>query len=358
MTPRLRRPPQRGPRRGAALLVAMLVLTLVATLAAGMVWQQSRAIAVEAAERTRAQAGWILTGALDLGRVLLRLDARNPGVDHLDEVWATPLAEASLSSMLAQDRDNNVDGAPEAFLSGAIRDAQARYNLRNLVDPASLKLIPAELQALARLCEMAAVPPETAQSIAAGLRAALWAQRAGDALGEGQDGGGKDGGNKDGGGKGGGGDDELDAVDAPAERGAAPLLPQSLEQLAWLGLDAATVQRLRPYVELLPKPTPLNINTASAEVLAGVIPGLDLASAKRLVERRPYKALADAAAELKADNALDPKRLSVGSSHFVISGRLRMQGRVIEERVLVQRNNRIVTALARWRDSVGTAASP
>lgn len=343
MRPRTWRRPPRRPRRGAALLVAMLVLTLVATLAAGMVWQQSRAIAVEAAERTRAQAGWILTGALDLGRVLLRLDARNPGVDHLDEVWATPLAEASLSSMLAQDRDNNVEGPGEAFLSGAIRDAQGRYNLRNLVDPASLKVIPAELEALARLCEMAAVPPESAQRIAAGLRAALRAERSGDEGNDGKDGAGKDDG---------------DGGVADDSAGAAPLLPQSLEQLAWLGLDAAAVQRLRPYVELLPKPTPLNINTASAEVLAGVIPGLDLASAKRLAERRPYKALADAGAQLKTDQALDPKRLSVGSSHFVISGRLRMQGRVIEERVLVQRNNRAVTALARWRDSVGSATSP
>lgn len=328
---RARSHPQRRAHRGAALLVAMLVLTLVATLAAGMVWQQSRAIAVEAAERTRAQAGWILTGALDLGRVLLRLDARTPGVDHLDEVWATQLAEASLSSMLAQDRDNNVEGTPEVFLSGSIRDAQGRYNLRNLLDAVTLKIVPAELEALTRLCATAAVPPDTAQRLAAGLRAAWQAEQSGD------------------------------RGDSGARRdssGDAPLVPQSVEQLAWLGLDAATVQRLRPYVELLPRPTPLNINTASLEVLAGVIPGLDLASAKRLVDRRPYKALQDAAAELKTPGALDPQRLGVGSSHFVISGRLRMEGRVIEERMLVQRNNRQVTALARWRESVPAAAAP
>ena len=42
-----------------------------------------------------------------------------------------PLAEARLSSFLAVDKDNT-DDAPEAFLSGSITDAQARYNLRNL----------------------------------------------------------------------------------------------------------------------------------------------------------------------------------------------------------------------------------
>ena len=338
----MRRPPR--PRRGAALLVAMLVLTLVATLAAGMVWQQSRAIAVEGAERTRAQAGWILTGALDLGRVLLRLDARTPGVDHLDEVWATQLEEASLSSMLAQDRNNNAAGAveaPEAYLSGGIVDAQSRYNLRNLVDEASLKILPAELEALARLCETAAVPPETAQRLALGMRAALKAQRSGDERGAADGAGAGEGGANDG-----TNDGALDA--------GAPLLPQSVDQLVWLGLDAAAVQRLRPYVELLPRSTPLNINTASVQVLAAVIPGLDAASAKRLVDRRPYKALQDAGPELKTSGALDPKRLGVGSSHFVISGRLRMEGRAIEERVLVQRDNRVVTPLLRWRESVAT----
>ena len=37
--------------RGAALLLALTLVALVATLAAGMVWQQWRAVQVEAAER-------------------------------------------------------------------------------------------------------------------------------------------------------------------------------------------------------------------------------------------------------------------------------------------------------------------
>ena len=308
----------RSAQRGAALLVAMVVLTLVGTLAAGMIWQQARAIEVESAERTRAQAAWILTGALDLGRVLLRVDARTPGVDHLNEVWATPLEEASLSSLLAQDRDNNVEAAPEAFLRGRIRDAQDRYNLRNLIDPATKKIIAAELAALQRLCETATVAPETAQTLATGLQAALQAEQPGEA------------------------ETEVDAV----------LLPQTVDQLVWLGLDADSVRRLRPYVELLPQPTPLNINTASAEVIAGVVAGLDLGSAKRIVNRRPFKTLQDARGDIQGEGALDAKRLSVNSNYFEIIGRLRMDGRVLEERMLVQRQNRQVMVLARWRQSL------
>ena len=76
--------------------------------------------------------GWILTGALDWARLILREDARsnqnsgNP--DHLGEPWAMPLEEARLSSFLAADRDNSADQELPAFLSGEVRDLQSRLN--------------------------------------------------------------------------------------------------------------------------------------------------------------------------------------------------------------------------------------
>ncbi|MBQ1762023.1 MAG: general secretion pathway protein GspK, partial [Aquincola sp.] len=60
-----RRTPPRWRQRGAALLLAMIVLTLVATLAAGMVYQQDRAIRVEAAERAHEQTAHVAQGALE-----------------------------------------------------------------------------------------------------------------------------------------------------------------------------------------------------------------------------------------------------------------------------------------------------
>jgi general secretion pathway protein K len=308
-------------QRGAALLVAMLLLTLVSTLAAGMVWQQWRAIEVETAERQRAQAAWILTGALDLGRVVLRLDARKPGVDDLSENWATfRLKDASLASLLAQDRNNNVEGAPEAYLSGGIRDAQARYNLRNLVDPATRRVVEAELATLGRLCEAASVAPEAAQTIASGLAQALAPQP-----GSGEDA-------------------------APS-----PLAPQSVAQLRWLGLDAETVAKLQDYVILLPEPTPLNLNTAEPAVMAAVL-NQDLGTANRLKSRRPIDTLTKVQGDVPQEGALDPKRVGVNSKYFEISGSLRMDGRLIEEQMLVERRNRDVVPLARSRRSLLTAA--
>jgi general secretion pathway protein K len=88
-------------QRGAAILTAMLTVVLVATLASAMLWQQWRGVEVETAQRGRVQAAWILVGALDWARLILREDARRGGADHLAEPWAVPLAPARLSTFLA-----------------------------------------------------------------------------------------------------------------------------------------------------------------------------------------------------------------------------------------------------------------
>jgi general secretion pathway protein K len=313
-------------QRGAALLLAMLILTLVATLSGAMVWQQWRAIQVEAAERGRTQAAWILAGALDWARLILREDNRSrQGLDHLGEPWAVPLAEARLSSFLAADRDGPTDTGPDAFLSGSIVDAQARYNLANLVSGG--RILASEVQVLRKLFESIGVSPDLATTIAVGLRdSAPPAANAASAPASG-------------------------VLDLPPSA-RTPLQPRELSQLRWLGIDPATLQRMQDYVILLPAaPTSVNLNTAPREVLAAVIDQLDLAGAQRLVQRRerqPFEQLADAAALLGQGFNLG-SRVGVGSDYFVVRGRLRLEDRVLEERSLVQRKGRDVTTLSRER---------
>ena len=298
-------PPPRSSRRqrGAALLTALIIVTLVVTLAASMVWQQWRAVQVETAERARMQSSWILQGALDWARLILREDARSGRPTALTEPWATPLAEARLSTFLAADKNNNAeDDGPEAFLSGSISDAQARFNLANLVDAAG-KLSQPDLEALERLCQTVGLATDVATRIATGLRDA---QAAGS------------GGN-----------------------GNAPLRPRTLAQLAWLGLDAATITALEPYATLLPTRTPVNANTAAREVLAAVIKGLDLATAERLVQLRqrdPFKTLQAVETQIPGLGPLNGQQVSVVSSYFEVRGRLRLDDRVLEQRSLVFRS--------------------
>jgi general secretion pathway protein K len=295
--PRRQHRPRR--QRGAALLTAMIIVTLVATLAAGMVWQQWRATQVEGAERARAQSAWVLYGALDFARLILREDLKSGRPTALTEPWATPLAESRLSTFLAVDKANADDG-PEAFLSGNIADAQARYNLNNLVSGG--KIVPLELEALERLCQTLGLDAGLAVRIANGLR---------------------------------------DATPAAAgtTTAAAPLKPATVAQLAWLGVDQASLQTLQPYVVLLPVATKVNVNTAPKEVLMAAIKGLDPSTAERLIQirqRAPFKTLTTFAAEVPTLAPL-PATIDTRSSFFEVRGRLRLADHVLTEHSIVQR---------------------
>lgn len=315
-------------QRGAALLLAMIIVALVATITAGMVWQQNRAVQVEAAERARTQAAWILHGALDWARLILREDQRTnqqrtQPYDSLDEPWATPLEEARLSTFLAADKDNNADGGPEAFISGAIADAQARFNLRGLVDAAG-KPDPLQLAALQRLCDLVGAPSDAAAILAKALGDAVAPQ-----AGTGSTGG----------------------SGAPD----VPLNAQRLADLQWAGVAPQTLALLEPVAVLLPVMTPVNLNTAAREVMVAAIDNIDPGGAERLVQARQRKAfvtLDDAKALLAPNAVLDPLRVSVTTSYFEVAGRLRLEDRVVEERSLLVRRNNRVDVLRRERRSL------
>ena len=297
----------RSTQRGAALLVAMLLVTLVATLAAGMVWQQWRAAEVEAAERGRVQGNWILTGAQDWARLILREDARSGKPTSLNEPWATPLAEARLSTFLAAADQPTDESAPDAFLAGRIVDAQSRFNLRNLV--VAGKVPPDQLEILTRLCQIAGVASDTAQILA----------------------------------------DQWLAAVTGAE--GAPLAPALFDDLAWFGLPAETLEALRPLLVVLPSPTGVNLNTASREVLASVIAGIDMGGADRLVQQRkraPFASVDDARKALALDKPLPPRDLTVLSTFFEVQGRMRIGDQVLASTALVERRNRLeVVTIAR-----------
>jgi len=311
---------RRARPRGAALLLAMVIVALVATAAAGMVWQQTRAVGVESAERARQDAAWILSGALDWTRLILREDLRanqqrGAAYDSLDEPWAQPLAEARLSTFLAADKDNNTEGGPEAFISGGIEDAQSRFNLRGLVDEAG-KVLPLQLAALQRLCSAAGAPSDAAGRIAQAIAAT-----------------------------------RLKPADSES---GGPIRPERVADLAWQGIDIATLERLEPFVDLLPTPTPVNLNTATREVIVAAIDGIDLGGAQRLVQarqRQRFEKLDDAAALLAPGTVLDTARVSVSSSHFRVAGRLRLEDRVLEERSLLVRRDGRVDVLRREKRS-------
>lgn len=309
-------------QHGAALLTAMIIVSVVTTLAAGMVWQQWRAVQVEAAERARAQSAWILAGALDWARLILREDGRASKIDHLGEPWAVPLEEARLSTFLAADAENTED-APDAFLSGRIVDAQSRFNLTNLT--VGRTVVKDQLVALQRLCELVGVSSDVAARIAEGMRAAAPPEP------------------------------PPPGASAPAEQVTdPPLLPRSVNQLAWFGVPPEALRALEPFMTILPAKVLVNPNTASKEVLVASIPDLDLATAERIVQSRQRAPLLSKEDLRRLAPSLPPgaeDRLTMVSNFFEVHGRLRLDAVVLEQRSLVERSGPQVVVRQRERVS-------
>lgn len=304
-------------QRGAALLAAMLTVALVATFAAGALWQQWKSIEVEGAERQRTQARWLLTGALDWARVILREDARagdaSAPVDHLAEPWAVPLQEARLSSFLAALPDgtgNAVDDeklVQQVLLSGQVNDLQGRLNVTNLLNGDQLD--PRTALAFERLFDALGVPNAQLSLLTQGL------------------------------------------IAAQKQSGTSPLMPQRLNQLSWLGMSAQALQTLSPHITVLPARTPVNLNTASVQVLYASVPGMSLSDAQRLVQQRERQHWASVEAFQKALGR--PLNLegthSVSTRYFEVLGRLRMPQTVLQDRSLLQRDGQDLKVI--WRES-------
>lgn len=359
-------PALRGRQRGAALLTALITVTLVATLAAAALWRQWRATEVEAAERSRLQASLLLSGALDWSRLILSEDGRTGSVDHLAEPWAVPLAEAKLTSFLAADKNvasDALEGLPDAFLSGSITDAQSRLNLRNLVDSGG-RPVQSAVAATRKLFDLLDLPPAQVDTLVQQMRRALLA--GGSVTQPPTDGSGA----------------TTDATSAPASTPAtspaaaqsqvpaqstasstddgaasgAPLMPQRVEQLGWLGLPADTVAAIAPYVTLLPQSTAVNLNTASAEVIFAAIAQLDMASARKLVEvrRRQYFSKSEDVSQQLASATnvqITPGEVGFSTSYFEVRGRLRMDRYWVEETSLLNRVSNVVNIVWRQRSA-------
>lgn len=303
------------PQTGAALLMALLTVALIAVLASSALWQQWRTLSVETAERDAQQAQWLLTGAQDWARVVLREDGRSGNTDHLAEPWATTLREARLSSFLAAAPGGSLtlnDGLTEqVFLSGRISDMQGRLNVNNLVSGGSLNIV--ELRSFARLYQLLNLPE---------AELLLWTRA-------------------------------LEAAWQTTPKMQAPLPPQRLEQLAWLGISPRSLARLAPHITVLPTGTAVNINTASAEVLSASLPGLSLASAQNWVRERnkqPFENLEDARSRMGAGaSGLSDSRHSINTRYFEVVGQLRLNTLSVLQRALVVRDG--VDTKTVWREA-------
>lgn len=301
-------------QRGAALLLAMLIVALVASLAAAATWQQYQSVQAEADERAQMQARWLITGALDWGKIVLYLDARASGtsgpVDHLNEPWSVPLEEAKLGTFLtaennvAQNANADLD---EAFFSGGIVDLNSRLNVTNLVN--GNQIDPVVLEQFQNLFSSMGIEAQKATELAQNY---------------------------------------LNSRRSDLSENVA-LTPTCTQELTWLGLSPQQIQQLEPYITVLPKITPINFNTASERVLAAalLVPDASAAAARIAAVRNltPFKNPESAKAMLGEGADTKGALFSVSSNFFLVSGQLRLEGLSVNDRyVLYREGQRLFTA--------------
>jgi general secretion pathway protein K len=342
MTMRPTRPRPRR-QRGVAVVTALLLTTLAISIVASLFWQQQVEVRSMENQRLHLQTRWILRGAVDWATLVLLQDAMDhPRYTSLDQVWATPLAETRLDQYIERER---VEGENfNATLSGNITDACSRYNLRNLAQ--DYKNIDGDqLDVFKRLLSNVQLDPSLAQRVASVVAFSLPAQALPSDVTN--NGGGTPGGtaaNNAAGGtgstNGGTGSAASNLVLPTGVTGVPMRLLQVDDLLAVPGFTPAMVERLRPFVIVLPDVTPVNVNTAPAEVLAAVA-NVSMSAANTLIVRRKQAPWADKAnfdTEVGSQTAgMAPNSADVKSQWFLVDSRIRLDRAALDAEALVYR---------------------
>jgi general secretion pathway protein K len=173
-------------------------------------------------------------------------------------------------------------------LAGQINDQQAAFNLNNVFSGG--KQSPLQVLQLRRLLEILGLPDALADSYVAAGRPLI----------------------------------------DPAELALIP------------GFDAAARARLRPFVTALPRFTAVNVNTASPEVLAAVIEGLDLDAARELVAQRGrayFRNRSEFLAQLPSGAVAGGNDLATSSDFFQASVRVTIGAAQARGSALLQRGS-------------------
>ncbi|MFT3737087.1 MAG: type II secretion system minor pseudopilin GspK [Rhodocyclaceae bacterium] len=294
---------------GAALLMAILTVALVAAVASAVIAEHGGAVEQLSGRSDQAQARWLARGAVDWARNVLEFDlkrARTSGSDHFGEEWAIRVPATPVN---------------EGDVSGEIDDLSGHFNINSLTENG---VADSGSQAiLQRLLETLRMPPRDAQMLVNAIT------------------------------------DWIDTDDAPANYGAevdwytnakqkirppnAPIISIN-ELLAVRGMTNELLEQLRPHIAALPPAArTINVNTASAEVLAAYIDKLPLATAQQIANSRKtlvFSTVGDFTKLLPPSSSYNASQFSVLSYYFLATGRARWGDATTHMQVLLFRNGK------------------
>ncbi len=298
MSPRCR-------QRGVAVLTAMLVVAIGTIIAVNLMWQATLDLRRTESALAADQGLMLTQGAEAWAADILRQDlVDSPASDNLSEPWATQLPPLP------------VDGGS---IIGKIEDLQGRFNLNNLVKPDGTENPLARAQ-FERLLSVLQIDPGLAGAVVDWLDAD-------DVLRFPI-----------------GGEDVTYAGADPPYRAADTMITSPSELMAVSGFKREIYAMLAPYVTALPIGTKLNVNTASAVVLASLSNNIDMSTAEGLVQQRNNGAFVDIGKTF--DGLVDPmvlKEIDGVSQHFLLTATVTLGTNQFTMRSILQRDASGVT---------------
>jgi general secretion pathway protein K len=305
-------------QRGVAIITALLLTTLAITIVTSLFWQQQVQVRSMENQRLQLQTRWILRGALDLSRLILNQDLMDsPNITQQNGVWATPLEETRLDDYVERERlqGENFD----ATLSGRMTDALSRYNLGNL---AVSKVVSKEqLAVFQRLLSNLRLDPGLAQGVADLVAQSQTLAPTGAQQGN-------------------------SGSSEPME------LVRAEDLLAVSGFTPTAIDQLRDYVIVLPASgTAVNVNTAPAEVVAALVPGLSLSDAAAMVNTRKtvyYRQKADFTGTAQMSGKASLVFWDVRSDYFLAYSRVKLDRATLETQSLLVRPNKMPATRVEW----------
>lgn len=285
--------------RGAAIVLAMLIAALAAAVAATVFADQQRWNRTVEHRRDQVQAQALAMAGVQWARQILDDDARRSDIDHLGEPWAVALPPIPLEN---------------GEIRGAIVDAQGRLNVNALGDGTASS--EQERRRIARLFTQRGGPAAALDALADWI----------DADGRVRDTGAEDA--------------YYGAQSVPGLAANGPVV-RIAELASVKGVSAQALDAVAPFLSALPAGTPLNVNTAPAEVLAAVVDGLrgeGLAAFVGSRAEKPFATIAEFRTRLPRGATLATEvALAVKSSYFYVTVEARQGTTLARARALLQR---------------------
>lgn len=286
-------------QKGVAVIMVMLIVALATTLAVYVAQQQNFWQRQVETQFDHTQARRLGIAGIDWARAVLADDAHNNNIDYETEMWTLRLPAMPVEN---------------GEVIGIIEDRQGLFNLNSLVRN-GVSSAP-DIAKLQRLLLLLGLPAELAYALADWIDEDLEIQASGGAE-----------------------DEYYLGLNHPYRVANRPLVEFG-ELSRVRGFNTQVMERLKPFVTVLPTNGALNLNFVSAEVLSAVA-NISLSDARMIVQQRrgaPFRDFANFINRLPNPQIqINPNDFSVSSVFFWITGRASVNNSQVVTQALVKR---------------------